>query len=336
MIRTEARTGPAGPVFFVLLLVALLLVGCASVSTQAPTIDLSQVHSRGAHRIAFAPKGGRLASGGLHGEIHVWTVDTGRLVSTLTQHTSSIRGLAWLDDSSLISADKTGNLYIHNLRTSEVVQSARFDAIVNIVLSPHSTWLLLAEKRRIRKLALPSLETLEQLSLDADVLAVAVNHAGNRVAASTANGRVILMNANLGAAHDLPRPSRDALDLRFSPDNRTLLGGGWFKLLVWDLEQGSLQERPTEHLGKVIAVDISPDGSRWISLGRETDSSFRLIDAGSNQVVRRFQAHELCGRHARFSADGRYVASSADDGSIHIYDLEQPYRPVVRYIEFDD
>ena len=54
------------------------------------------------------------------------------------------------------------------------------------------------------------------------------------------------------------------------------------------------------------------------------------------QVLRRFQAHDLCGWQARFSPDGRYAASAAEDGSIHIYDLSRPYRPVVPYAEFDD
>ena len=114
------------------------------------------------------------------------------------------------------------------------------------------------------------------------------------------------------------------------------MAGGWFRLLVWDLRQRRLEERTTEHLGKVISVDISPDGERWLSLGRSTDSNFRLIDAGSNRVLRRFQAHELCGWQARFSPDGRYAASAAEDGSIHLYDLSQPYRPVVPYAEFDE
>ena len=332
----EVRTGPSGPVFFIWLLIGLLISGCASVKTQPPTIDLERVHSRGAHRIAFDPRGDRLASGGLHGSIHIWEVETGRLFTTLTHHASSIRGLAWLDDTALISADKDGKLTISDLRTLKVSGSAKFGSAINFALSPDRSWLLLAEKRQIRKLALPSFETLEQLSLDADVLAVAINQAGSRMAVSTDNSRVMLMDSDLGGIAELPRPSRDAYDLRFSPDNSILLAGGWFKLLVWDFEKGVLQERSTEHLGQVVAVDISPDGSRWISLGRETDSSFRLIDAESNQVVRRFEAHELCGRQARFSADGRYVASSADDGSIHIYDLDQPYRPVVRYIEYDD
>jgi WD40 repeat protein len=205
-----------------------------------------------------------------------------------------------------------------------------------MALAPDRAWLLVIEDTRLHKLALPSLQAMAQLDVGSRQLSVAVSHDSNRVALSSYDGRVRLLDADLNSLGDLPRPSRDALDLRFSPDDKILLAGGWFRLLVWDLQLRRLQERPTEHLGKVISVDISPDGERWLSLGRSTDSNFRLIDADSNRVLRRFQAHHLCGWQARFSPDGRYAASAAEDGSIHLYDLSQPYRPVVPYAEFDD
>jgi WD40 repeat protein len=80
-------------------------------------------------------------------------------------------------------------------------------------------------------------------------------------------------------------------------------------------------------------VDISPDGARWVSLGRDTDSQLLLYDASSLQVERRLQTHALCGQRARFSPNGRYVASSSDDGSVHIYDLHAPYQLTVPYFE---
>jgi len=223
-----------------------------------------------------------------------------------------------------------------DLPSSRIVQSFQLKAASNMALAPDRAWLLVIEGSRLHKLALPSLQTLAQLDTDSRLLSVAVSHGTGRIALSSRDGWVRLLDTDLQDIAELPRPSRDALDLRFSPDDKTLLAGGWFRLLVWDLQQLRLEERATEHLGKVVSVDISPDGERWLSLGRSTDSNVRLVDAGSNRVLRRFQAHDLCGWQARFSPDGRYAASAAEDGSIHIYDLNQPYRPLVPYAEFDD
>jgi len=335
VIRKEAETGPSGPVFLWLLLV-LAQVSCAVHKVQPPSIELERVHDSGAHRIAFNPAGSRLASGGLRGKVHIWSVHDGRRITTLDGHRNSIRGLAWLDETTLVSADKSGLIQVRDLSSSRVLHSTQLAAVQAIATSRDGSWLLVAENTQLHKLSLPTLESITVRAAGSKVLSVTVSHAGDRVAVSTEDGRVVLMDASLDTITELPRPSRDAQDLRFSPDGRTLLAGGWFRLLVWDLAHRTLEERSTEHMGKVISVDISPDGKQWLSLGRQTDSNVRLIDAQSNRVIRRFKAHELCGWQARFSPDGRYAASSAEDGSIHIYDLHAPYRPVVPYSEFDD
>jgi WD40 repeat protein len=336
VIRNEVETGPSGPVFLWLLLLALVQVACAAQQVQLPSIELERVHDSGAHRIAFDPTGSRLASGGLRGKLHVWSAYDGRLIATLDGHRDSIRGLVWQDDTTLISADRSGLINVWALSSSRVIRWTRLKAIQNISLAPDGSWLLVIENAQIHKLSLPALLPVVVSSVGSKVLSVAINHAGSRIAVSTEDGRVLLMDEGLRSVTELPRPSRDAHDLRFSPNDKTLLAGGWFRLLVWDLERHTLEERPTEHLGKVISVDISPDGSQWLSLGRQTDSNVRLVDADSNRVLRRFKTHELCGWQARFSPDGRYAASSAEDGSIHIYDLRAPYHPVVFYPESDD
>jgi len=333
VIRKEVQTGPSGPVFLWLLLLALVQVACAAQEVQLPSVDLERVHDSGAHRIAFDPGGSRLASGGFRGKVHVWSVHDGRLVTTLDGHRNSIRGLAWRDDATLISADQSGVINVWALSSSRVIHSTKLKAVQAIALAPDGSWLLVAENAQIQKLSLPSLQSVVTNAIGSKVLSVAVSHTGDRVAVSTQDGRVELLDENLNHVIELPRPSRDAQDLRFSPHDRTLLAGGWFRLLVWDLEQRTLEERSTEHLGKVISVDISPDGKQWLSLGRQTDSNVRLVDADSNRVIRRFKAHELCGWQARFSPDGRYAASSAEDGSVHIYDLHAPYQPIVQYPE---
>ena len=336
MNRIEQRTGPSGPVFFLLLLTVALLPACVPRATQPPTFDLDQVHESGAHRIAFDSGSRRLASGGLHGGVRIWSLADGAELHRLRVHHSRITGLAWLDEGRVISADRAGWLMINTVAGGDTVHAVKLSRIDKLRVSPDRNWLVIANPDGLRRLSLPGLETTAQRHLQATPLALAIAPTGDRLAVSDRDARVQLLDTGLQTLRELPRPSRDAQDLVFSPDGNTLLGGGWFKLLVWDLRQNRLKEYPTEHLGKINSVAISPDGAHWLSLGRETDSHFLMTNAVSHQVERRFQALPLCGQQARFSPDGRYAASSSDDGSVHIYDLQAPYQPRVPYFVEDE
>ncbi len=312
----------------------LLVSACAPLATQAPNVDLAGVHESGAQRIAFDPRSRYIASGGFRGEIKIWSVEDGAERTALDVHEGRITGLGWLDDRQLVSVDSHGLLLINDIDARRQVAGTQFSGAVDMVIAPDKTWLLIINDSDIAKVSLPALERVGRYRLESP-LSVAVSHSGGRIAVSSAAGHVLLLDANLQPLAELERPSRKARDLVFSPDDKWLLAGGWFRLLVWQPDTGRLQEHTTEHLGKVNSVDISPDGAWWASLGRDTDSQLLLYDASSLQVERRLKTHALCGQRVRFSPDGRYVASSSDDGSVHIYDLHAPYRPTVPYPEDD-
>jgi len=330
--RTEVGTGPSGPVFFLLLL-AGVLSACVPRATQPPTVALHQVHQSGAHRIAFDPAGRRLASGGLHGRIHVWSVADGTRLQSIDAHHDRITGLAWLHGEHIISADHSGRLLVSDVASGTTIKSIRLHAIDELAVSADGAWVAMIGAGGIRKLSLPGLQLLAQRVLPESPLALAIDQATDRIAVSASDRRVWLLDRGLRILAELPRPSRDTYALAFAPDGRTLLGGGWFKLLAWDLDSGRLEEYPTEHLGKISSVAISTDGAHWLSLGRITGSRLVMMDAVTHRVERRFQSHALCGQRVRFSPDGRYAASSSDDGSVYIYDLALPYAPVVPRLE---
>jgi WD40 repeat protein len=256
-------------------------------------------------------------------------VADGTRLQSIDAHRDRITGLAWLDAERIISADHSGWLLVSNVASASTLTSKRLPAVDDLAVSPDDAWVATIDAGGIRKLALPGLRLMAQRALPKRPLALAINHTADRTAVSGRDRRVWLLQI----LAELPRPSRDTYALAFAPDGRTLLGGGWFKLLAWHLDSGRLEEYLSEHLGKISSVAISPDGAHWLSLGRITDSPFLMMDAVTHRVERRFQSHALCGQQARFSPDGRYAASSSDDGSVYIYDLAVPYAPVVPRLE---
>ncbi|TCK19367.1 WD domain G-beta repeat uncharacterized protein [Thiogranum longum] len=332
MFRDEVKTGSSDPVFLCLRFISLALLflvsGCSVTKSQPPTHLLSGVHPGGAQRIAFSPSGRLLASGGLHGEVIIWSVGSGMEQRRLPAHRSRVQGLAWQDELHLLSVDRTGELRRYHVGTSDVVSRFFPGPVRAMKISTDRRYVLLGQANRVLRVNTGSLGVEAQGEIGGRIISVAVDAGGGQVAVSTADGRVLVGDRDLSHWRELERPSSDANDLHFSADGSRLLAGGWFRLWVWDVTSGVLEPRPTAHLGQVISVDINPDKQTWLTLGRQTDSSLYLIDAQSNRILRRLQAHNLCGWQARFSPDGRYAASAGEEGSIHLYDMKAPYRPV--------
>ncbi|OHE57274.1 MAG: hypothetical protein A2X71_01920 [Thiobacillus sp. GWE1_62_9] len=76
----------------------------------------------------------------------------------------------------------------------------------------------------------------------------------------------------------------------------------------------------------LTSIAFSPDGRYLATLGRHTDSAIRILDTADFSVVKRYQAHDLCGSVIRFSPDGRTLASGSDDESVRLHRFDKtPY-----------
>ena len=334
-------------------MLAATLAGCAAFTpVQHPAVALPHIHPFGATRLAFSPDGTRLASGGHQGEVRLWSVPSGDAITTLRGHHAPIRGLAWLDDAALVSGALDGKLVAWDPRSgeaNEVVDSgAPITALAVLDKSPPAPLLQRGETpilvtghadgyiRVYTHVGIAAdgrpysgLEQTAQRRFGSTVLSLAARPEGTGLAASFEDGRVLLLDPSLHSLGELPQTGRRALELRFSPDGRHLVGSAWFKLMVWDLASGELEIRGTEHHGAVISVDFSPDGRHLASIGRHTDARVRLTEFATGQVERRLAPHALCGYAVRFSPNGRYLATGSEDESVRLYDLSAPYRPTI-------
>ncbi len=73
---------------------------------------------------------------------------------------------------------------------------------------------------------------------------------------------------------------------------------------------------------------VPPDGHSLATIGRHTDSKIYLVDPQTGKRQRHLLRHKLCGAAVRISPNGRFLASASDDGSIRLYDIKAPYRPI--------
>jgi len=319
------------PLIRLFLLLPLWLTGCANMQpAQPPDLVLADSHLFGVTVLAFDPDGRRIASGGFQGDVAIWRVPDGVSLVHSRWHPDGVRGLHWVEPDRLLSADESGRLVLSDAQSGRVIRQRETREGLTSTAYLESARTLVAGYRngRLRQFTYPALELVAELDVGSAVVALASDPTGPRLAVSTEDQRVLLVDSALSAPEPLVSPPRPALTLRFSPDGRQLAAGAWYDLYYWDLQSGDFRTQETEHWGAVTAIDFDPRGRRLVTLGRHTDASLRLVQVTDGQVLRRLQSHRLCGAAVRFSPDGRYVASGSDDESIRLYNLVKPYLPV--------
>ncbi|GMQ96961.1 MAG: hypothetical protein BMS9Abin15_0647 [Gammaproteobacteria bacterium] len=314
------------------LIFPLLLTGCGSFSpSQDPVLALEGVHTFATTALSFSPDDTRLASAGWRGEIKIWSIPDGKLLTSLSGHTVPVWGLAWAGDDTLISAAEDGRLLVWDLKQRAIIAYA--DELSEVVAMDYSAETnriyTLHKNGRLRAFEYPSLKVVAtRLQADAEGLALALSKDGSHVAASFDGRRVVLLDGDLTNIRELERPPRDITSMRFAPDGQQLAGGAWFDIHYWDVRSGVLRVQKSGHFGQIASLDYTPD-YRIVTLGRNTDAQLLLSDSRTGRLERRLAPHQLCGWVVRVSHNGRYVASGSEDESVRVFDLHAPYLPTL-------
>ncbi|MHB8535154.1 MAG: WD40 repeat domain-containing protein [Sulfuricaulis sp.] len=323
--RGNAESRPRWQAGVALAAGAWALAGCAALPSVPANVVLRNIHNNG-YVLAFDDRSETLASGDSAGHIRLWRLPDGKELNSWTGHSDSLQGLKFLDhDRELLSADYDATLalwrrdgtLLRRVTTPSPITDMSADETSGIIVTGH-------RDGHVRLWRLTDFSLISDLRVHRGaVRAVAYQAATRQLASSGTDGRVFYWH--LGEApHPLSPPPTDAWSLAFAPDGKSLMGGGWFDLFHWQPADGRLQILPTAHHGIVKSISFSRDGRTLASIGRQTDSAVYLLDARTGAVRERFQPHELCGSYVLLSPDGRYLASTSDDATIHIWDLMHP------------
>lgn len=307
---------------WLLALLPLLTFGCANLQpAEAPIHRWDEVHLFGVTALAFSPDGKRLASAGHRGDLALFDMATRARIAQAPGAGEPVRALVFLD-GGLYSADALGITRwraagLEKLAQRESVAVTGLVASGDTLYSAHSDGHIRAWKS----------DLTPRQSVRAGTKLIAITSHGDKLAVATSDGEVKLYDRQLNALREMQTTGASAHDLHFSADGRRLFGGGWFRLLVWDVESGAATSLPAEHNGLLTSLDVSRDQARIATVGRHTDSAIRVWRADSLALERRLAAHELCGAMIRFSPDGKWIASASDDESIALFDLSRAPQP---------
>jgi WD40 repeat protein len=315
-----------------LLLSWLLLAGCSVPPSRPPNVSHQDAHG-GGNLVAFDNASSYLASGGWEGGIKLWRLPDGSHVRSWAAHTDSVEGIAFVEndrrimtagyDASFAEWTLDGTL-IRRIPTISPITDMVLDEAARLVVTGHADG-------RVRLWNYPALMLASEHALHkGPIMAIAWHGNTRQLASSGEDGRVFLWQPGQTPTA-LPSPPGDSWTLVFSPDGRQLTGSGWLDLYHWDIAAQRLQVVETDHGGIITALHYSGDGQRLASISRQTDSAVLILDAKSGVVEQRLQPHDLCGGHVRYSPNGRFIATTSDDASVRIWDLQQPLPDVSHY-----
>jgi WD40 repeat protein len=301
----------------------LLLTGCSS----APVIEPDVVHHNahgGGTELALNESASLLASGGWSGRLRLWRIPDGKALLAWQAHPAEVTGIGFFDrgkrilstglDGSLVVWNLQGQALYRRLADSSVTTMALDETLDTVVTGHHDG--------SVRLWRLTDLSAVADFPLHSDsVRAVALHGAGGWFASSDSDTEVFLWRRD-GSYRVLAPPATDVRTLSFTPNGDWLYGAGWFRLWRWKLPGGERQILKTEHFGIINSIWFTDDGGTLASISRQTDSSVLFLDPANGDTVKRLQRHDLCGAAVRVSGDGRFVASTSDDGSVRIWDLQ--------------
>jgi len=311
--------------------ILLFLNSCTGMQpAQTPEIKLEEAHLFGVTRVAFDAVGERVLSGGFKGDVALWALPEGLLISRIKVHQDYVVGLAWITNRIVATASEDGHLAVIDVAEGRVIWQKRFSSGVSaLTYRGETSEIILGHLNgEISAFRFPELIFSRSVRMNSGVVSLKADRQGEQLAVSLDDNHVVLLDSNLKVTQRLQSPDKNSLELSFSHDGQELAAGAWYNVYYWNLKTGQLRVQETEHWGAVTSVDYTPDSKQVITLGRHTDANLRLVDVATGVVQRRLQGHRLCGASVRVGPNGRYVVSGSDDETIRLYDLRKTYQPV--------
>jgi WD40 repeat protein len=290
-----------------------------SVAGGPPVTELRGQRSR-VYDVGFGPTSDRLVSAGDDGTVRLWDAGrtqawTGPSVTRNIDFSPDGRFIASGSDDGTVRVWDSANGRLHtSVPGADGYTTGRFSPTADeIVIARDSqatvqVWPLAAERP----------DVVAKLADGRGMYAARFDPAGRRIVYVDAKGVIRVQDLATGRELSLGGAPKDVYDAQLSPDGAHVAAGAESgKVLIWRLERPARPERVLSgHRGHVNAVAYSRDGS-LVTAG--ADRTVRVWDLGGRPPVV-LRGHDDEVTTAIFTADGRHVLSSSNDGTLRLWD----------------
>jgi WD40 repeat protein len=234
--------------------------------------------------LAFSGGGDVLFTGDTQGVVHRWDARTGEPLERLEAPAPEIMTMASSSDGATLAL--SGN--------------------------DGSIWLLEASSGRVLRLLQAS---------DTTVLALRFDEGDGRLHALDAEGGLHSWEQDSGAlVRSQQGRSPVALQGRFGRAGRLVVAAGSDgPVRVWDVRSGALVRELPGHQGRAVDAALSPGGERVASVGADGRLRLWSLRRGTGKVLARFEADTFS---VAFTPDGRHLGVTCSDGSVWLVGLD--------------
>jgi WD40 repeat protein len=278
-------------------------------------------------RICFSPDGRRLAFADVSPIVHVWDVEEGRELKTLSGHNATVWGVAFRPDGHLLatsSEDRTIKLWDLQNGVEQNTFRGHTDKVYSVAFDREGWRLLSGSADGTIKIWETESEQdcLTLRGHDSHVFSVAFSPDGKRLASGGYDLTIRVWDVESGLeVFTLFGHSAREAKVAFSPDGRLLAAASGARgihgsiypgrITIWDAATGRELRTLGNHPGSVNSLVFCGDG-RLASA--EEDGTVRLYDPLTGQLLIDLKAHEKSVRDVVFSPDDKLLATCSGSG----------------------
>lgn len=300
----------------------------AAVRTLAPT-------GRGITAVAFHPDGSRLATTswdrtserGVWGVVKIWDPRDGRLVASWEHGVKPIVTVAWSPDGALLATgtwDDDATLWWSKdwtmAKRLQPAEKEPYKAVQGVAFSTDGGRLaVMAKDGTIRVWAVATGALERTLVGQAEGQSQWINDAvfldEARLASVSQDGTLRVWDARTGEQRALRHGHTSGVTaVARHRDGRLITGGLEGSLRTWDPTLSTA----TSTTEAMYGLAFSPDGSRLAMTG--WTGLIRTIDTRTNREITSFVGHGQSGVRVGWSRDGKYLATTGNDGRTVLWD----------------